>query len=365
MIKRILSFLFLSIAVISLSTGVFLLTVRHSLLSEDYYKRSLKEAGFYDDVSNLIKENAQNFLERSTQNEEEFGSKLMSRLVPVLIEEIDISAILQETAEENIANLTLWLKGKQPLSFYFPRNLLIANYKSKVGDEKFIQFFLESSGYFELPDCTSSVNILNFTLDEESLKCKHPILEERIKQELRSRFPAASDSLAEGFLDSMASDIDEETPLSQFNFEQNQLDQIQSIPRYLNLVLYASIGLILFSGLLTVVSAKLSLTPKRVLKRVVLYSGILLTIIGTTFLLAIPEIIKFVLRILLNNSQKANGEQVEKILNTVVNFINSLATNLMISLIWVGVFMMFLILIIVLGMKVVSKMQDSSRIPSF
>lgn len=358
MFKRFLSFVFLSIALWTLSIGLILLFTRQQLLSSDLYKKSFLEADFYNQTVTMLKKHAPALMEDNLKidEEEEFGPSLMSKFVPTLIEKLELTEIFQLAAEENTENFTDWLQGREDLEIYFPKTALVESYRENVGDEQFFHDFLDTSGFYDLPVCSPGASLDSLSQEGADPFCQNPLIESELQLKIRENFPSGSNNLAEGFLSSMMPELDEKTPVTKVDLTETQAELIQKMPKYAKIPVYFAIALFAISLCSTFISMKLSQNPKLTLVRVFLYSGMLITtvsLLGKVLLRSVSD--HLLQRDLPLNSVSLGEELVSEMLNLIRLLIDSILGNYFNSILLVGVALIISAVVLVVGGRAVDR----------
>lgn len=353
MIKRFLSFILLIIATSLLSISLVLFVFRYKLLSPDFYVNALNDANFYAELEAVIKDNLDSFIQSKLEVDEDnsFGPKLASRILRTVISNIELEQILQETAENNINNITGWLRGQKQLTLYFPKDSLSEVYQGEQGENLFVSQFIEVSGFGTLPDCSDSVLPINFDLANGKLDCVSPEIRERIKNEILAKLPEPQRrDLIGSFLDSVAPGLQEETNIEELVKDNDKsLSMIREVPEKVRTSLYLSIGFIFLSLMLGAFSSLLSPKPALNFLRMTMYSGIMLIIL--------PLITNFSTQVLANfyvwnkldlPPEWFSEEQRQQIVELFRNTSEALLSNLLTTIIIIGAILLISSIVLII-----------------
>ena len=339
MVTKLISFTFAIVSTLFLAAGLLMFYTTIKLVNAEFYDQAFTNTDFPARSEQIIQSNLDNYLKDNIKVNEnnEFAPNLAARIIRTILLNIDYENTLQETWENNTEYLTSWLSGKSELFLYFPRQSITEKYIAKEGDEEFITDFMEVSGYQDLPLCSSNESFSSLDFLTGEFQCSGPELQEFIRDEFEQRLPNSSDNILEGFLDSVAPDLDEKISVREHFGASYNNSEVTRLPNIIKQVRIYSVVAVLTAIVFGGLSIWFSPRPALGFIKILLNVGVLLVIFSLVAKVALRIIADFLLWRNINFSPDVfSDNQIEEIMSLVKDFFGALLDKLLLEILIMG-----------------------------
>lgn len=339
MIIRFTSFLFAILATVSLIAAILFLYPRFRFQDENFYNQAFTKSDFSAQSQEVIQNNLDSYLKDKLKVNEDnqFPPGLSAVIIRAMINRVDMDQVMSETLSKNSSYLSNWLSGESELYLYFPREKIISAYQDSGGDTQFITDIIKMAGYENLPDCSSPDQISQADFLRNEVSCGGPLLREFINNEIRTRTRGQGDSLVEGFLNSVASGVDEQTALEVNDSEFFHETRLWELPNLLGKAkLFGMIAVVATIVTLTI-SVWLSVHPAESFLKVLLNTSVVLIVFSLVAKVALRITTDFVLWSKISFSPQAySQEQIDEILGLFKDFFGAMLDGLLLEIMIIG-----------------------------
>ncbi len=355
MITRFISFFFSVTASICLIGAVLLLYPRYRLVNPELYEQVVGDSNLVEETDTVLQENVDSLLKDKIKvsDTSKFPPGLSAVIVRAMMSRVDLREVIQVTLVENGEYIANWLSGKSELYLYFPKNEVLESYNDTSGNENFLSDVMKISGYDVLPDCASEDQISEASFLKNDLSCGGVLVREFIRNEIAERSLRRSISLPQGFFDSVAPDLDEETKIEISQSAFLQKTSTGRMPELLTRArMYGIYGVIL-AVVTTFIACWLSRHPAKSFVKIMVNSGVFFIVFSLVAKLALRIVMDIVLWSKITFSPDTySQEDIDGILDLLKNYFGAVLDKILLEIIIIGVVILVVAIVLYMLLRV-------------